>query len=471
MDIRINVFALAAMAGCGSPDTGGATTDDGEDAGTTESPVTLGSGAVTTSDPESPGDSRTTGDTTTTGGPASTGGGSTATGPMTTGGDESSTGETDTGGPWAAGDCPEVFAQELLPTFEIQLSADELAAIEAEWLVADDDNTPEHPVELFTYEDTVITDATVRLRGNAKWWPGQGKMQFEVTFDTHDQAGRFMGLRHLVFDAARENRTFLRDRLALHILRDVGVPAPCANNARVVLNGEYYGLFTSLEKVDVEFLARVFEAPHGNLYKRAGWARKTNTGDDDESDIAGLLAADDIAELDAAMNLEEAVLEWATEAILPHSDGAWAGGLNYYVYNDPLSGFTVIPWDLDATFSKLPSDTDPYAYIKPDDVGRPFYALAMADPAWFAAYLAAIEHALAVGYDVAVLQARMDAWSAQIEAAAEDDPNKPFTDSQFHDATASMRKYVENRAEFLAEWLECWQSGGVDLDGDMLCDA
>src|SRR5690606_16708623 len=126
-------------------------------------------------------------------------------------------------------------------------------------------------------------------------WPGQKKMQCQVSFNKYDKKGRFRGLKKILFDAAEYNRSFLRDRLAMAIFRDVGVPAPCANNARLDVNGEYYGLFSNIEKVDSEFLERVFEFDEGNLYKRGGgWDKKTNEEDPDESDLEALLDADDI---------------------------------------------------------------------------------------------------------------------------------------------------------------------------------
>lgn len=364
-------------------------------------------------------------------------------------------------GPWQPKDCPKIFAQDLLPTFEIELDPSELEGLHEEWLEGDDHNTPEHPIKLFKYEDTVITDASVRLRGNSTWWKGQNKMQFEISFNTYTKGKKFMGLKRLVFDAAEFNESFLRDRLAMAVLRDVGIPAPCANNARLVLNGEYYGLFTSIEKVDDEFLERRFEDATGNLYKRGGsWEKKENKDDPDESDIEALMAAETVDDLLAIMNLDEAVLEWATEAVMPDNDGAWAGGLNLYMYNDPKTGFNIIPWDKDSTFTRIEFDVDPYTYIKPNDKGRPQYDIALADPVWFQKYIAAIEYVLKTGYDVAVLQQRIDTWSAQIATAAAEDPNKPFTTALHIDAVKDKREFVAKRAAFVKEWLVCWQNGG-----------
>jgi spore coat protein CotH len=454
-------FVAMFVAGCPDPQAGSGLTDDGT---TTTSAMDLTTGS-TGGEPDPTGSA--------TSSAASGSGGETTTGdpPETTGEPDPTTG----GEPaWQPKDCPGFYAQDRLPTVELEIDPGELAELEQEWAIADDDDLQEHPLLAFKVEDTVITNASVRLRGNSSHWPDQKKMQFEVSFNTYDKQGRFEGLKHVLFDAAEYNRSFLRDRLALAILRDAGLAAPCANNARVVVNGAYYGLFTNIEKVDSEFLERNFEDPNGNLYKRAGggsgWDKKTNEEDPSEADVEQLNAASTIDELRAVMNLEQALLEWATEAVIPDRDGAWGGGLNQYVYNDPRTGFVVIPWDLDDTFTRLEPDTDPYTYIKEGDHGRPFYDIATADPVWFGRYVDAIARAVETAYDVEVLQERLDTWAAQIAAAAVDDPNRPFTLDQHLDQVEDMREFVAERRLFLDDWLKCWQDGGADLDHDGKCD-
>lgn len=430
------------------------------DPGTTGPAAPTTGGFATVSD-LSTGEAMTTGGTTTDDA-ATTGDASSTTGDATSGDEPASE--------WHAKPCPAIYVQELLPTFELVIGPEELAALQAEWALALPDDLGEYPVQSFKYEDIVITDASVRLRGNAWHWPSQGKMQFEVSFNTFNEKGRFKGLKRVLLDAATYNRSFLRDRLALSVMRDVGLAAPCANNARLILNGEYYGLFTNLEKIDSEFLERHFEEPDGNLYKRTrtqfGWTRKSNEDDPDRSDMEALKAAQTLPELLALMDVDQALLELAAEAVLPDNDGAWAGGLNHYVYNDPQSGFNLLPWDLDDTFTRIPHDTDPYTYRKPDESfwGRPFFDIPTADPLWFGKYIASVDHVFTTGYRVEVLQDRIDTWAAQIAAAVAEDPNKPFSTAQHLSAVADLRSYVAERSVFLTAWLQCWKDGGTKGD-------
>jgi hypothetical protein len=454
--------------------TGGAATGDATSSTTTSS-ITSGPDPTSTSTSTSTTTSATTGDATTTdpGAPASTTGDdgtttsstSTTSTSSTTGDETTMAGSTGAPEPWTPKACASIYDHNLLPTFVLEVEPGVLAKLKAEWAAQNGDK-PKHKLKLFKYEDIEITNASIELRGNKKWWPDLGRMQFEISFNTYDKKGRFLGLKSILFDAARYNESMLRDRMAMQILRDAGLPAPCANNAKIMLNGEYYGLFTHLEKVDSEFLERYFEFPDGNLYKRDDWEKKNNEEDEDDSDIEALTKAKNIAQLDAAMNLDEAVLEWATEAVMPDNDGAWSGGLNYFVYNDPLTGFVVIPWDKDSTFTRVEYNVDPYTYIKPMDHGRPFYDIATDDPQWFAQYIADIAFVLETAYQVDVLQTRHKQWAEQIKTAVQEDPTRPFSFADHLDAVKEERAYFKKRHDFVKKWLECWQNGGTkDANG------
>jgi spore coat protein CotH len=473
-------LSCAALVGCPSPnpqDPEDDTTTGAVDPPTTKPDGVIGGGDPT-SDPSPDPELTTTGNGPTT--ISTTGGelGTTTTdatpSPVDTAtGDDGATsssvpdgdtiGDDTTGDAWQPKGCPGIYAQNILPTFELDIAPDVFEDLEDEWEEGDDEDLDKHPLKAFTYEEIEINNASIRLRGNASHWPDQGKMQFEVEFNTFDKKGRFMGLRQVLFDAAAYNKSFLRDRLALSILRDAGVPAPCANNARLVVNGEYYGLFTSIEKVDKEFLERHFEDSDGNLYKRGGgddWTKKTNDEDDDTDDIEKLEDAKNLSELLKVLNLEQAILEWAGEAVIPNRDGLWAGGLNGYTYNDPKTGlFHMIPWDLDDSFTRLEPDVDPITFKKEKEVfhGRPYYDIALKDPAWKQKYVDALEHVLTTAYQVEVLQQRIDEWSAQIAEAVAEDPNKPFTMKEHLEKVKEKREFVEDRAEFLEEWLADWK--------------
>jgi hypothetical protein len=247
----------------------------------------------------------------------------------------------------------------------------------------------------------------------------------------------------------------------------MGITASCANHARVNVNGEYYGLFTSLEKLDKRFLERVFEDPEGTLWDRHGWEPATNETTADPSRLEDLVDADTLAEVEEYLDVAQMLRTFAGEAILPDSDGMWAGGMNFFLYEDPISDkFLFVPWDKDGTFERFgsspdfPLNPDPVTWERVTSHGRPWFEIALDDPEWFDYYIAAIEDQYYSSYVPEELHALIDEWTAQIQQAMFEDPNKPYSNQKYLDEVEKLHDFIDIHHEFLDEWLECWQAGG-----------
>lgn len=380
--------------------------------------------------------------------------------------------------------CPGIYAQDLFPTFELEIEPVVLELLIYEWnngLAIENmgmDPKPYHPLRAFRYGEILIEDAEIRLRGNTTWWKPTDKMQFQIGFHRNDPDGRFLGQARLLFDAATFNRHMLRDRLGLSIMRDVGIPAPCANSARVVINGEFYGVFTSIEKIDEVFLERQFDNPNGDLWKRANWTLKSNEDSATAARLNALKASANADELHEYYDIERNLRVFAAEAVIPDSDGAWAGGLNYYLYDDPTTGkFLLLPWDLDNSFERFDHppggeyapNPDPVVWEKNNTNGRPQYDLMMQDPEWMALYIDIIDEILHEGYAPSELHERVDTWTAQIKEAVFMDTNKPYSNALYLEKVGALHAYIDGRYEFLEQWLECWEAGG-EADDDGYCE-
>jgi hypothetical protein len=376
--------------------------------------------------------------------------------------------------------CPGLFAQEILPDFHVDIDDDEWAAMEdeflhrAERLEAGMDEHPYHPI-VFSYEDDVVEDAMIRLKGASSWndtvaFDDDPKMQFVISFNENNPDGRYRGRRKLALDMPRSDWTFLRQRLALHALRSLGAPAQCANSARLFINGDYYGLYANVERMDRELLERLYpENPDGDLWE-GGRIIKTN---EDDFTWTRLSAFWDVAEsgtiddLEQLADLDASIKEWAAEAVLPHADGYYMGRANFYLYDHPDRGFTWMPNDLDTAFDYVEPDADA---LYPACDGRKthdreHYLIVMDDPVWRDRYIDELAK-LVDRYDVADMELRLDQWAAQIEDAAAHDPRAPFSAQDRIAALDSMRDYFAERATFLEDWVGCRDSGGPDGDDD-----
>jgi spore coat protein CotH len=383
--------------------------------------------------------------------------------------------------------CHAIYAQDLLPTFELTIQPVAWEQLMYMWnngadLKNDGENPKRYlPLQEFRYGDIVILDAEIRLRGNSTNWdhvPGGDKMQFQIGFHQNDKNGHFLGLKRLCFDAHTANRHLLRDRLSLAVMREVGIAAPCANNARLVINGEYYGIFTNVEKLDEVFVERVFDEPTGDLWKSHGWELKTNKDTANSDRLNALMDAKSTEEIYTYLKFEQALRVYAADAVLPNGDGKWAGGLNCYLYDHPLDGkFWLLPWDMDNTLDRFnddldgpyPTRADPVVWEKENSHGRLWYDAALDDDMWFEYYIEQIGEILYQAYTPEKMHGRIDEWTAQIEDAVLTDENKPWSNEEYYLEVEELHEVVDTRYHFLDDWLECWKDGG-EKDDDGYCE-
>ena len=230
-----------------------------------------------------------------------------------------------------------------MPTFSLTISDAQWAGLQSD---CSSGAQSYRPVQ-FTHGDETV-DAMVRLKGNWSW--SCDKLQFIISFNEEDPQGRYDGVRKIVLDAPWYDHTLLHERLAFPLFEARGLPYSCANNARLLINGDYYGLYANVERIDHEYLERHFANYEGNLYQ-GGTELKTNEEENDTSDIEALEDARNVDEIAALMDLDQAVAEWAMEAMIPAMDNYWAGvEINYYLYSHPDRGFVYLPYDLDISF-------------------------------------------------------------------------------------------------------------------------
>lgn len=359
--------------------------------------------------------------------------------------------------------CSDIYAQEILPVYNIEIDDAEWAAIQDEFAHPGEREAaglpvkPYHPIRAFRYNDEIVTDAMIRLKANPNFSWVPPKMQFVISFREVDKAKRFHGQRKINLDAPWYDRSLIRERVATSFLREAGLPAPCANNAVLLVNGVMYGLYVNKEHTDKEFLERNFEDAEGNLYKY-GYELKTNESQNpDLSRRDQLQAAADLATLDSLIVRRQMLAGWAGEAMLPHRDGFWCCQHNYYIYDEPGRGFQHILHDMDITFDTIPVvGSDPG--IDPVSAGGPeHFRLAMADSEWRGQYMEEIARMLPL-FDPDELSRRVDFYAQQTAQAYAADPNLPFEKSERPAALRSMKDFFRPRRDYLASFVDLRES-------------
>jgi len=383
--------------------------------------------------------------------------------------------------------CSDLFDQNLVRTYSIDIAPDELISLQREFndvatlMARGNDFVVRHPVTFHLGNETVA-DATLKLHGQSSWAQAatldgsRAKMQFDISFHQADATKKFHGVEKLVFDMPRSDWTFLHDRIAHAWFRQQGIAIGCAASARVEINGSYYGLYVAEENTGKRVIKDFFpDNPSGDLWK-AGMQPETNQAAPHWDRQAAFWHATDIASLSAIVDLPSSVMEWAGEALLNDADGIYGGTHNFYIYDQGAKGFVFLPNDTDATFEwlslfdKTPHDDHPiYTWERrgpPAPIPSPIWLVAMNDPATRGKYVDAIAAQLA-HWNVAQLQGWLDAWSQQIADAVAADPHAWATVDQFHAAVAAAHDIIAARAEFLNSFVDCEKSAvGADQDVD-----
>lgn len=235
-------------------------------------------------------------------------------------------------------------------------------------------------------------DAAVRFKGNASYMSSQRglKRPFKIDLNKFEKNAQFNGVTTLVLNNNVMDASMMRETIAYPLFRAAGLPASRTGYAKVYLTvpgkhaREYVGLYTLVEYVDEEFIARHFGNSDGLLLKPEGvqggvqylgedWdkykdrydakfgdkgeqgkkARQhlikftnlVNNGSDEEfKNIIG-----DYLDVDAFLRF------LSVNVLVANLDSILAMGHNYYIYLDSKTNkFVFFPWDLDLSFAGFP---------------------------------------------------------------------------------------------------------------------
>jgi hypothetical protein len=379
---------------------------------------------------------------------------------------------------YAAADegCPDIFGQDAVRQYEIEVAPEIWAALMAELLAGpprEDAAERYHPLAAFRLGAEVRTDARIRLKGRSSWAhtvaeDADPKAQFVVAFGRDGDGATFHGVRKISFDMPRSDRTMLAERLAYAFMRVAGLPAPCASSAELIIDHQPYGLYVSKETYGGRLLERLFPGAADGVLLDRGTAVTENAAAYDAGRAAALWAARDVAGMLAAgVDLDDSLRVWAAEAIVNAGDGYWGGNHNFLLYDDPRRGWRWLSDDVDAAFAWIPRMQHPL-YWWVDRTWSPatppqHYLAVIGAPPWRGRFVAAIADVLD-RYDADTLQVWLDAWAAQVAAALARDPRRPFTAGEHRAAVAATRAELAERAAYLRAFLAC--AAGTAAAGD-----
>ena len=302
-----------------------------------------------------------------------------------------------------SGNSDYLFAQDRLHTFELTIPQASLDRI-------DEDPVAEEWVEgELTFEGENLGAVGVRYKGSIGSFVGctaeeedlepSGrktctKISMKVKTNWVDADQEFYGQRRLQFHSHNLDPTALHERLGYWLFDEMGVESPRSTHARLVINGEFVGMFGLTEQVDGRFTRDRFDDGTGNLYK-GQWpfnsefrpasdddliqALKTNEDEDPDTatvrNFAAELLAVPVSEqravLDTWTDVDDLLAYSVVDRAIRHDDGPFhwycsengCGNQNFYWYSDPSEQrLHLIPWDLDGAFENLRTE-NPYTAV------------------------------------------------------------------------------------------------------------
>ena len=305
-----------------------------------------------------------------------------------------------------------IFDQDSLHTFELIIPEDNLDLINT-------NPTAEEYVEgQLVFNGDTISPIGVRYKGSIgafvgctsgnDWANPSGvktctKLSMKLKINWEEREEKFYKLKKLQFHSMNNDPSQMHDRLGYHLFREMGVPAPRAVHARLVINGEYNGLFSLVEQIDGRFTDFNFEEEDGNLYKEV-WPLRSNgnpfpdqvylnalkTNEDENPNIdlmktfAFAMATAESKEeqkeiVEQYLDLSESLAYAVVDRTIRHDDGPfhWYCGdsgdcasHNFYWYEEPIKEkLHLIAWDLDNAFDNIIEDSNPVTPIA-DDWGQ-----------------------------------------------------------------------------------------------------
>jgi hypothetical protein len=353
----------------------------------------------------------------------------------------------------------------------------------------------------------------VHFRGMSSYMmvrPGH-KRSLNLSLDFVDVTQRLEGYKTLNLLNSSDDPSLLSTVLYSHIARK-HIPAPRANFAKVVINGESWGVYVNAQQFNKEFVEEHFKGGKGARWKVRGspgggggldylgedvaayrrrYELKSKEDDKAWKDLVGLCRTLNQTPLDRLEDALKPILDlegvlWflALDVALQNDDGYWIRASDYSLFRDAKGKFHLIPSDMNEAFKPAmgfgrgpgagrPStgaDLDPLVAL--NDARKPLRSRLLAVPSLKARYLAHVRTIAEQDLDWKTLGPVVAASRALIEKEVESDTRKLYSAESFTRATAdkvedagpqnrrmSLRAFADARRKFLLDHPEVSKAG------------
>lgn len=150
----------------------------------------------------------------------------------------------------AAQTSDDFFNPEILQRVDLWMNSLDWAKLKA----AFQENTY-YPADV-TWNGQTVRNVGIRSRGLGS--RSSTKPGLRVDFDRYATDQTFLGLKSFVLDNLTQDKSGIRETVAMRFLTRLGIPAPRETHTKLYINGTYSGLYALVESVDKTMMGRVF---------------------------------------------------------------------------------------------------------------------------------------------------------------------------------------------------------------------
>ncbi|MEO9534389.1 MAG: CotH kinase family protein [Crocinitomicaceae bacterium] len=315
---------------------------------------------------------------------------------------------------------------------------------------------------------TPFDSCGVRYKGNSSMDTTSNKNPYNIDLNYVIGGQEYQGKDKIKLANCFTDPSMVREALTYEIGNRY-MDCPKASFTRLIINGNYIGIYTNTESIDNEFLSEFYGSSKNPFFKcdpisfdiygdNSNLAYHPDTiGYDTLYDMKsdyGTTALQELtyqlefnaSNIDQYLDVDRALWFLALSSALVHNDGYTAFAHNFYVYKQDNGRWSIILWDVNMSFGGLLwngtnflpvgltdlQEQDPFIHESAMDF-RPLIARLLSQPKYKKMYVAhyktILEENIANGHYLT----RAEEMSALIDADRQIEPYNEYTYTEFQD--------------------------------------
>jgi spore coat protein CotH len=244
-----------------------------------------------------------------------------------------------------------------------------------------------------TVNGTAVTDVGFRAKGASSLRSvadtDSNRYGFKIKFDKYVDDQTLNGLDMMVLNGSFSDPSYMREYLAYASSAYLGGTTPYISYTRLSINGEYFGLYLSIEAYDGSFVERITDGDEDAVLYGADTEQCTLLASDDGSgfdiavgedegntnilnliDVLNSTTADNKEELESILDINSVLRAMAVNSVTGNYDSYNGSKAHNYYLLYSNGKFEYIAWDYNMAFGGFSEDGGKSVAV---DVESPFY--------------------------------------------------------------------------------------------------